>query len=1009
MSADKPVQSPHSNIREFRRIPAFVRKLTYPASVFETEHAFSYKKSEEPCSEDDQPLKYFRIKPNCIQKGEIFVPLMEFPEFDFTQFRPSRQGIYGNVTLCVRKAESQDEWTAEHTGVSVSFVYSEPERFFLPSREAQLTDDVQVYGFRIEWVHSGSMHTYIDDNGISVILAHDEAVMRMFGKNLQSGLRFKFAHLSTDETYEANICDKTRTTEVFVSEADPAFNGTSALLRFELPDMPDSGSRFYLCMQHTVADGVIWVLVGSTPGLTIRSSSKLLTTWLQWVCIAMLLLVSGLFSGLNLGLLALDRTDLQIISTTGSEKEKYYAKQLIPVRKLGNYLLSSIVLANVLVNATLTVLLDDLTSGVTAVVLSTAGITIFGEIVPQAICSRHGLAIGAWTLWITKSFMIVTCPLSFPISKLLDFLLGEEIGNQYNRERLKELMKISKARNTLGGDEFDIISGALDLKRKTVREIMTKIDDVFMLSYDAVLDFSTMSEIRRNGYSRIPVFDKVRSNIVGILYVKDLVLMDPDDNTPLKTLCDYYRNPCFFTFHDTPLDEMFRALREGDKGHLAFVQEVVDDEDHDPFYEIIGIVTLEDVIEEIVQSEIMDETDIFIDNRSKRRIKRKNARTDMSMFSQAKENVAWISPQLIVAALHYLTTHEEAFSSMHVAERILRKLLQQPIYHQIKLPKSHDHRMSEDEFLIYKKGKVVDYFVLILEGKAQVTVGNENLALDAGPFSRFGRAALGFSDICGDAPAPNFFIGASPLLRRQESLEAENNSEKHGRCKNKGQKRQKHGGAFSEAGMDEGNRWFPKVCCCDQYYEGQVCVDCHGRRMLTTSCPSLIVGEPTSGIIYFTAEYTVRAVTDMSYLKIHSAQYMAAKRATILYNKLKPESVGHDDYQMESEVEKIWRDAETSVNRNRHPSGVSNSPGLAIRQASGLAPKFEADLVVRTSPSTSGHSTLAGGDAIFSASPEGGNVYASPVAYGHQSTMSACSSSPESPEPSMDLGDLKDL
>jgi hypothetical protein len=60
----------------------------------------------------------------------------------------------------------------------------------------------------------------------------------------------------------------------------------------------------------------------------------------------------------------------------------------------------------------------------------------------QAICSRHGLAIGAQTVWITKFFMLITFPMSYPISLILDRILGEELGAYYNRERLKELIKV---------------------------------------------------------------------------------------------------------------------------------------------------------------------------------------------------------------------------------------------------------------------------------------------------------------------------------------------------------------------------------------------------------------------------------------------------------------------------------------------------------------------------------------------------------------------------------------
>ena len=113
-----------------------------------------------------------------------------------------------------------------------------------------------------------------------------------------------------------------------------------------------------------------------------------------------------------------------------------------------------------LINNTLTVLLDALSGGssVVAIIGSTLGIVVFGKIIPQAICSHHGLAVGARTIVLTKFFMLVTSPLSFPISKVLDCLLGSKIGIVYNMDCLMEPLKVTDESNDLEKDKIIIDS-----------------------------------------------------------------------------------------------------------------------------------------------------------------------------------------------------------------------------------------------------------------------------------------------------------------------------------------------------------------------------------------------------------------------------------------------------------------------------------------------------------------------------------------------------------------------
>ncbi|XP_003787255.1 metal transporter CNNM2 isoform X2 [Otolemur garnettii] len=497
----------------------------------------------------------------------------------------------------------------------------------------------------------------------------------------------------------------------------------------------------------------------------------LLPFWLQVIFISLLLCLSGMFSGLNLGLMALDPMELRIVQNCGTEKEKNYAKRIEPVRRQGNYLLCSLLLGNVLVNTTLTILLDDIAgSGLVAVVVSTIGIVIFGEIVPQAICSRHGLAVGANTIFLTKFFMMMTFPASYPVSKLLDCVLGQEIGTVYNREKLLEMLRVTDPYNDLVKEELNIIQGALELRTKTVEDVMTPLRDCFMITGEAILDFNTMSEIMESGYTRIPVFEGERSNIVDLLFVKDLAFVDPDDCTPLKTITKFYNHPLHFVFNDTKLDAMLEEFKKG-KSHLAIVQRVNNEGEGDPFYEVLGIVTLEDVIEEIIKSEILDETDLYTDNRTKKKVAHRERKQDFSAFKQTdSEMKVKISPQLLLAMHRFLATEVEAFSPSQMSEKILLRLLKHP--NVIQELKYDEKNKKAPEYYLYQRNKPVDYFVLILQGKVEVEAGKEGMKFEASAFSYYGAVALTASPGENKSPPRPCGLNHSDSLSRSDRIDA---------------------------------------------------------------------------------------------------------------------------------------------------------------------------------------------------------------------------------------------
>ena len=138
-----------------------------------------------------------------------------------------------------------------------------------------------------------------------------------------------------------------------------------------------------------------------------------------------LLCLSGLFSGLTLGLMSLDIQQLEITIAGGTPLERRQAERILPIRKRGNLLLCTLLIGNTVVNAFIAILMSSFTGGAIGTLLSTAFILIFGEILPQSICSRYGLAAGSKAVEIVQVITALLFFAAWPISRILDRVLGE--------------------------------------------------------------------------------------------------------------------------------------------------------------------------------------------------------------------------------------------------------------------------------------------------------------------------------------------------------------------------------------------------------------------------------------------------------------------------------------------------------------------------------------------------------------------------------------------------------
>lgn len=333
--------------------------------------------------------------------------------------------------------------------------------------------------------------------------------------------------------------------------------------------------------------------------------------WLNIGIATALVLIGGVFAGLTIALMGQDEIYLQVIKTSGEGSERKNAASVLNLLQKGkHWVLVTLLLSNVITNETLPIILDrTLGGGWPAVVGSTVLIVIFGEIVPQSICVRYGLPIGAWMAPCVLVLMYIMSPVAWPVAKLLDKLLGEDHGTVYKKAGLKTLVTLHKnlgtAAERLNSDEVTIISAVLDLKEKPVGSIMTPMEDVFTMSADTVLDEPTMDLILSQGYSRIPIHAPDNpQNFVGMLLVKMLITYDPED---CKMVRDFALATLPETRPETSCLDIVNFFQEG-KSHMVLVSEYPG-EDHGA----LGVVTLEDVIEELIGEEIIDESDVFID------------------------------------------------------------------------------------------------------------------------------------------------------------------------------------------------------------------------------------------------------------------------------------------------------------------------------------------------------------------------------------------------------------
>ncbi|CAJ1961430.1 unnamed protein product [Sphenostylis stenocarpa] len=262
--------------------------------------------------------------------------------------------------------------------------------------------------------------------------------------------------------------------------------------------------------------------------------------FIRLLIIVLLVLFAGLMSGLTLGLMSLSLVDLEVLAKSGTPQDRKHAAKILPVVRNQHLLLCTLLICNAAAMEALPIFLDSLVVAWGAILISVTLILLFGEIIPQSICSRYGLAIGATVAPVVRVLVWICFPVAYPISKLLDYLLGHRHEALFRRAELKTLVNLHGNEAGKGGelthDETTIIAGALELTEKTASDAMTPITEIFSIDINSKLDRELMNLILEKGHSRVPVYYEERTNIVGLILVKNLLTIDPEEEVPVKSV-----------------------------------------------------------------------------------------------------------------------------------------------------------------------------------------------------------------------------------------------------------------------------------------------------------------------------------------------------------------------------------------------------------------------------------------------------------------------------------------
>ena len=343
----------------------------------------------------------------------------------------------------------------------------------------------------------------------------------------------------------------------------------------------------------------------------------------------------GLAAGMTLGYTSLDTMRLKIKAEMGDQDEKDSVRKVLSLLKNRHQFLCTLLVFNVICAECLPLLMDTIMPKWMSLLLSVTFVLLAGEVIPAGIFTGpQRLDIARRLVGFSRLLQYIFMPVALPLAKMLDYLVGAEEKEIMTRDELMCMMKITREvglelqevdpdcrgrmqeKDVLLPEEVNAIRGILSLTQKIVMELMIPIEDTYMISSSSLLDKKTLTSLDNSGHSRVPVYKENNRNfITGFILVKKLISTDPGEDLPLHNH-SCIKEPLYIDATHRAID-MLERFQTG-KAHIAIVSrntqkllsQMRNNQSPSADCAPLGILTMENILEDILQEPIYDEEDL---------------------------------------------------------------------------------------------------------------------------------------------------------------------------------------------------------------------------------------------------------------------------------------------------------------------------------------------------------------------------------------------------------------